>query len=181
MFGSAPATSAASAAAAAAVLPQYMSLAHGSMLEHLRANNGTGGLVAMSKAGIKPSNGFSHHPVAPCLPHLLLPEGLLNANLQVKDLLSPSPIDRNLLFVNETTCSAARTRYVCVIGTQMCRGNDMAMKYYRPLVRRVNRKVVRKRGLRARNIAQPTDVAFHPHLSMAHGKCLAVFHEWCGV
>lgn len=109
VFGPAPPTTAASAATA--TLPQYMSLTNGSVLEHLRASNAGGGLIAT--AGLKPTNGFSHHPHttghAQCLPHLLLPEGLLSGKLQVKDLLSPSPVDRNLLFVNS---SAARTRYV---------------------------------------------------------------------
>lgn len=115
MFSSAPAISAASAT----VLPQYVSLANGSLLEQLRtANGGTsaGGLIAMNHS-LRPTlgtNGF-HYPHAighaQGLP-LLLPEGLLSAKLQVKDLLSPSPIDRNMLFVNEGNSSAARTRYV---------------------------------------------------------------------
>lgn len=120
VFSSAPTTTAASTAAA--VLPQYMSLGNGSVLEHLRTTNGGAGageLIAMSKAGLRPSigtNGFSHYPHATghaqCLPHLLLPEGLLSAKLQVKDLLSPSPADGNMLFVNESSCSSARTRYL---------------------------------------------------------------------
>ena len=113
-FGAAP--SVPSTTAAAAVLPQYVSLANGSVLEHLRSSNG-GGLVAMGKTGVKHSgsNGFSHHHHttghAQCVPHLLLPEGLLGTKLQVKDLLNPSAVDRNRLFINDTSSSAARTRY----------------------------------------------------------------------
>ena len=179
ILGSVPATTAvstaatAAAAAAAAVLPQYMSLTNGSVLERLRAGNGGGGLIAA--AGLRPStgtNGFLHHPRttghAPCLP-LILPESLLGTKLQVKDLLSPSPIDRSLLFVNETSCSASRTRYV-VCAPHREGGNDMTLNPHRPLVHRASRRVIRKKALRTRNLAHPADVAFHPHLSLAHGE-----------
>jgi hypothetical protein len=125
VFDSAPPMTA--GCAAAAVLPQYMSLTNGSVLEHLTTSNGGGGLIAT--AGLKPSvgtNGFSHHLSTSghtqYLPHLLLPDGLLSAKLQVKDLLSPSPVDRNLLFLNEASYSAARTRYVCMWGCSGVRG-----------------------------------------------------------
>lgn len=111
------------------ILPPYFSITNGSMLEHLRTTNGAGGLIAMSKAmgtGTKPSgnNGFSHytpHPTATghahCLPQLLLPEALLGTKLQVKDLLSPSHVERNILYVDETSCTAARTRYASHAGS----------------------------------------------------------------
>lgn len=172
MFESVPApASTAATTATASVLPQYMSLTNGSMLEHLRAGSGGGGLIPA--AGLKPSmgtNGFLHHPHttghAQCLP-LILPEGLLGTKLQVKDLLSPSPIDRSLLFVNETSCSAARTRYVVFINPM---GRIMTLNPHRPLVHRASRRVIRKKALRTRNVAHSADVAFHPHLSMAHGE-----------
>lgn len=106
------------------VLPPYFSITNGSVLEHLRTASAGGGLIAMGKAAgtaAKPSgnNGFSHHPHHPtghahCLPQLLLPDALLGAKLQVKDLLSPSHVDRNILYVDDTSCTAARTR--CVWG-----------------------------------------------------------------
>lgn len=41
----------------------------------------------------------------------------------------------------------------------------------RSLVRRANRRVVRKKRVgRLRNSSQHADVAFHPQLSMAHGE-----------
>ena len=97
------------------LLPPYFSITNGSMLEHLQAANGGGGLIALGKAAPSGNNGFSHHPHATghahCLPQLLLPEALLGAKLQVKDLLSPSPVDRNILYMDEASCTAARTRY----------------------------------------------------------------------
>lgn len=102
------------AASATSVLPQYFSIANGSVLEHLRTSNG-GSLIAVSKPGTKPggNNGFSHHHhptgLAHYFPHLLLPGGLLGAKLQVKDLLSPSPVERSM---HEASCTAARTRYL---------------------------------------------------------------------
>lgn len=96
-----------------ATLPQYFSITNGTVLESIRGNNGSDCLFAV---GTKPgNNGFSHHHSsghAPYLPHLLLPEALLGAKLQVKDLLSPSPLGRNLLYLEETNSTAARTRYV---------------------------------------------------------------------
>lgn len=105
------------------VLPQYFSITNGSVVDRLKTTNG--GLITMGNAGTKPigTNGFSHHH---SLPHLLLPEGLLGTKLQVKDLLSPSPMDRNLLFLNETSCTAARTRYVSTLGASW--GNGLVTK-----------------------------------------------------
>ena len=98
------------------LLSPYFSITNGSVLEHLRTANGAGGLIAVGKPGGSGNNGFSHHPHptghAHCLPQLLLPDALLGAKLQVKDLLSPSSVDRNLLYVDESSCTAARTRYL---------------------------------------------------------------------
>ena len=95
------------------VIPQYFSIPNGSVLEQLRGSNGSG-LVAF---GGKPggNNGFSHHPSGHTLPNLLLPEALIGAKLQVKDLLSPSPLGRNLLYLDEASSTTARTRYIICI------------------------------------------------------------------
>ena len=51
----------------------------------------------------------------------------------------------------------------------------VAMAMCRALVRRVNRKVVRKKpGNRGRNVPQHIDPAFHQHLSMAHGEYVLI-------
>jgi len=99
-------------AGASALFPQYFSIANGTVLEHLRTNGG--GHATVGKAGGKHggNNGYSHHHStehAQCLPHLLLPEALLGAKLQVKDLLSPT-VEKSLLYKNEATCTSARTR-----------------------------------------------------------------------
>jgi hypothetical protein len=49
--------------------------------------------------------------------------------------------------------------------------NDCGTEMSRPLVRRVNRRVIRRKGMRGgRHYPQSADTAFHPHLSMAHGE-----------
>lgn len=110
-----------SVAAVTSVLPQYFSITNGTMLEHWRTSNGGAGLIAVGKhpASTMGNNGFSHHhqqhhPTGhtQCLP-FLLPEALLGAKLQVKDLLSPS-MERNSLYVDESSFTAARTRLVLV-------------------------------------------------------------------
>lgn len=110
MFGSSP-----------TVLPQYFPFRNGSVMEKLRVSSSgghAGGLVSLGKvAGMAKhnNNGFSQASTighAQYLPHLLLPESLLGAKLQVKDLLSPSPLGHNLLCVEEAHSTAARTRYI---------------------------------------------------------------------
>jgi hypothetical protein len=55
-------------------------------------------------------NGTSHASTS--VPHLLLPDGILNGPIQVKDLLSPSPLANNMSFVLEDVggFTSARTR-----------------------------------------------------------------------
>lgn len=113
VFSSGP--SASSVAAVTSLLPQYFSIANGSLLEHWRTNNGGAGLITVGKhvANSMGNNGFHHHHStgrAQCLPHLLLPEALLGTKLQVKDLLSPSPLERSSLCMDELSYTAARTR-----------------------------------------------------------------------
>ena len=166
-----------STAAVTSLLPQYFSISNGSMLDRWRTSNGSAGVIAVGKHGTNSigNNGFSqHHSTGHphCLPHLLLPEALLGAKLQVKDLLSPSTVERNS-YLDEASCTAARTRSVCVC-VCVCdyvSGGCELMCSFRALVRRVNRKIVRKKlSGRSRNSSQHlADPAFHPYLSMAHG------------
>ena len=94
------------------LLPHYFSLTSGPVFEHWRTTNGGAGLISVGKHTNHSlsSNGFSnHHRHTPGLglPHLLLPEALLGAKLQVKDLLSPSRAERNSVYMDS---GAARTR-----------------------------------------------------------------------
>lgn len=90
-------------------VPRYLSISNGSVLEQLRSNNGSG-FISVGKTN-NGSNGYSRNSsYAQYLPHLFLPESLLGTKLQVKDLLSPSPLGRNLLQLDETSCTAARVR-----------------------------------------------------------------------
>lgn len=79
------------------------------------------------------------------------------------------------------TCSLSTRHTALLLGPGMsgthilCTCKSYQVKCYRPLVRRANRRVVRKKGTRAgRSNLQPWEVAFHPHLSMAHGQ----WHVW---
>ena len=104
------------------VFPHYLPFPNGSVMDKLRIGSSgghTGGLVALGKAAgvakhIK-NNGFSQASSlghAQYLPHLLLSESLLSAKLQVKDLLSPSPLGHSLLCLEEAHSTTARTRYI---------------------------------------------------------------------
>ncbi len=108
----------------------YFPFTNGSTLEKLRAMGNVLGASATgnthpllplakvaaltSKHASGVSNGFTTPPTSsqsslPYLPHFLLPEALLSGGrLQVKELLSPSPLGQNLLCLDEGT--SARTR-----------------------------------------------------------------------
>lgn len=105
-----------SASPAVAALPHFPMNGSAAVFEHLRGSNGSAGgsLMALGGKVTGGSNGFSHyhsHAAHHCLPQLLLPEALLSAKLQVKDLLSPSPVGRSLFYIDEANSTAARTRY----------------------------------------------------------------------
>lgn len=123
-FGS---TSSSSSSSSSLLSNSYFPFSNGSTLEKLRAvgnalnasgASSTHPLLPLAKAAALTSkhsvaNGFTVPPTSQThlsyLPHLLLPEALLSGGrLQVKELLSPSPLGQNLLCLDEGT--SARTR-----------------------------------------------------------------------
>lgn len=131
---------------------------NGALISQLQRGGGIlSSLHKQDSAAGKTLNGFkshsgstskAHSSSAQFLPQLLLPEGLMNAKIQVKDLLTPSPLGRNFSVVlrEEEVNNCARTR---------------------ALERGAQRKVVKmkKRKRRGRK-SESLDPCYHPHLSL---------------
>lgn len=102
---------------------------------------GGSGSVPSNHKQILPNGYVGHHHQ---LPHLLLPDGVLGAKLQVKDLLCASLTRTFPVLMEEEGYSAARTS--------------------RPLDRRVKRKVIRVPSVPV-TMKEKSMEAYHPHLS----------------